>query len=127
MPENKANSMDLAAMPVIDWQRGKELMNGRLAEAKQLLHQLLIYIPEVLQHIRNAYKARDMEQLLIHVHKLHGACCYCGVPRLKQAAKSLEVAIRKNHHKQVTELTQALEAECQLLLATAEQDPNLHT
>jgi len=32
----------------------------------------------------------------MEVHKLHGGTCYCGTPKLKDAAKQLEIAIKSN-------------------------------
>jgi len=29
------------------------------------------------------------------VHRLHGACCYCGVPRLKEIVDTFESALKQ--------------------------------
>jgi HPt (histidine-containing phosphotransfer) domain-containing protein len=129
MPSNKStisaahlDETGFALNPVIDWQRAKELMNGDMQEAETLLRQLLAYMPTTMRQILKAAKANDLEKLLQHVHKLHGACSYCGVPRLKSAAKNLETAIRKQQNMQIADLTLHLENECKALLQAANHD-----
>lgn len=107
---------------VIDWDKAQKIMNGNLTEAKLLLRQLLDYIPDTLKSIQKAAQANDSEQLLIHVHKLHGACSYCGVPRLKMVAKALESALRSQNQVQIAILLPEVQQECKLLLKAAEQD-----
>ena len=97
-------------------------MNNNLFEAKQILKQLLNYLPDALRKIHKAVQLNNNNMLLDEVHKVHGACSYCGVPRLKTAAKSLELALRKADLQQVNELLPLLEQEVNLLLKAAEQD-----
>lgn len=108
--------------PAIDWDKAQKIMNGSLTEAKLLLRQLLDYIPGTLKLIQKAAKANDAAQLLTQVHKLHGACSYCGVPRLKMVAKALESALRSQNQAQIAKLVPEIQQECKLLLKTAEQD-----
>ena len=37
----------------------------------------------------------DSQQLLQQIHKLHGACCYTGVPRLKDLAELIETQLKQ--------------------------------
>jgi two-component system sensor histidine kinase BarA len=46
--------------------------------------------------VTQAHASGDAQALWDHVHKLHGATVYCGVPALREAAKGVEDAIRQN-------------------------------
>lgn len=107
---------------VIDWERVRQMMNGNLEEAKNLLTQLVAFVPKSLSKIRSAIKVQDYNKLLESVHKLHGACSYCGVPRLKNAAKQLESAIRSQEYTEINNLLPMLVQECKLFLKTAKED-----
>jgi len=56
-------------------------------------------LPTAQLDIKTAYDTSDTTSLLTHVHKLHGACCYCGVPRLKHATATLETALKQKEEK----------------------------
>ena len=44
--------------------------------------------------LTHAWESEKFEELLEHVHKLHGATRYCGVPALRKAACDLETLIK---------------------------------
>ncbi len=77
----------------IDWNMSLNLANGKVDLAKDMLHMLLDGFKEDIINIKDSYTKRDLKQLSEHVHRLHGACCYVGVPNLKENAKKLEEAI----------------------------------
>ncbi len=77
----------------IDWELGKTLAGGRLELATELLGKLAISLPDEKTKINEQFLAENWQTLRDQVHKLHGACCYCGVPRLKECAQLLENAI----------------------------------
>lgn len=95
-------------LKIIDWTLGEKLVAGNRKMAEEMLQMLKSYLPEHLTEITEAYQANDYPSLAERTHKLHGATCYCGTPRLKEAAKQLEKAIRdgkeKNIHKLYNEL-----------------------
>lgn len=106
-------------LAVIDWQLAEELMNGNQEEARNLIKQLVADLPQTLTAIKQALKARDYQTLLTHTHRLHGACCYCEVPVLKQYAKALEKALRYQQVSDVPTLALALERQIKALLKYA--------
>lgn len=59
-----------------------------------MLGELLKVLPQEVEQIQAAYTAQDFKNLYEHVHRLHGATCYCDVPQLKEACAKLERAIR---------------------------------
>lgn len=78
---------------IIDWELGKKLAGGKMELAKEFFEKLIATLPDEKKQINENYLKRDWENLRNHVHKLHGACCYCGVPELKNCAQKLETAV----------------------------------
>jgi two-component system sensor histidine kinase BarA len=52
-------------------------------------------LDESKDSIIKSYQKKDRKALLFHAHKLHGATIYCGVPRMKEAALKLEMALEE--------------------------------
>ena len=77
----------------IDWELGKKLAGGRAELAKEFFEKLVATLPDDKKTIHEAFTNKNWEALRDHVHKLHGACCYCGVPQLKRCAQKLESAL----------------------------------
>ena len=85
-------SLNANSNKVIDLELGTKLAGGRAELAKEFLEKLIASLPQEKVRINEAYLQKNWEALRNHVHKLHGACCYCGVPQLKEAAQKLETA-----------------------------------
>ncbi len=98
-----------------------QLAAGKADLAEELFTMLLEHLPLDLNAIRQHYHEKDLEALLMRVHKLHGATRYCGVPDLRQAAEAMEVALKQQSDlsKPVTNLIAAIE---QVLRWTDEND-----
>ncbi|MDX1677477.1 two-component sensor histidine kinase BarA [Arsukibacterium sp.] len=79
---------------LIDWQMGLQRAGGKVDLAKEMLKMLLTSLPQTQQALNAAISAHDCEQVLQLVHKLHGACCYTGVPALKNLAETLETQLK---------------------------------
>ncbi|MGY3570761.1 two-component sensor histidine kinase BarA [Vibrio paucivorans] len=81
---------------IIDWQAALKQAANKDDLAKDMLTMLLEYIPEVNGIVDQAVESDnfDSEQLIHHIHKLHGSCSYSGVPRLKKVCAELEKALR---------------------------------
>jgi two-component system sensor histidine kinase BarA len=93
---------------VIDWEQCVSLAGSREDLARDMLCLLIEDLPILNEQIQNAMQKQDADQLAHHVHKLHGACCYVGVPRLKQAAKLFEAAIKLDQKDKWPELDKEL-------------------
>ena len=87
----------MKSQKIIDWERGITLAAGDEKLAEDLLRQFIASLPEHISIISSAYINNDMTLYAAEIHRLHGACCYCALPRLKASLYSLETAIRKNH------------------------------
>jgi two-component system sensor histidine kinase BarA len=79
----------------IDWAIAMQRAGGKADLALDMLNMLLDSLPEARDSIATATDENDHEAVLRHVHKLHGACCYTGVPRLKNLALLIESHIKK--------------------------------
>ncbi len=101
--------------PAIDMQFGIARMNGSEAMAKEMLKLMVKSLDTELHHFQNAYDQQDWEALKDLTHKLFGATCYCGTPRLKQACINLEDYLQTSETKQRGELYQQLLEEIAIL------------
>ena len=52
-------------------------------------------LAQLQQALQQALQDDNAQQVLQLVHKLHGACCYTGVPRLKSLAELLETQLKQ--------------------------------
>lgn len=93
---------------LLDHQLGTQLAGGKAATAKKLLALLMQQLPEDQTAIEHALSDENWEQLGDIVHKLHGACCYCGVPALKAASQKAERLIKAGNTKQTHAAVEAL-------------------
>lgn len=81
---------------IIDWQAALKQSANKEDLARDMLKMLVDYIPEVNAIVEGALEDDhfDTEQLIHHVHKLHGSSSYCGVPRLKNVCATIEKTLR---------------------------------
>ncbi len=103
----------MSATPAVDWKLCLELANNRAELAKELIDMFAQDIPNAREAITKAFEQEDMEMLNHQAHRFHGACCYCGVPTLKQIAHDLEAAAEKKDSESVAllihQMTQEME------------------
>ncbi|WP_091990130.1 two-component sensor histidine kinase BarA [Pseudoalteromonas denitrificans] len=95
-PKQQINSSEAPFQShVIDWPLALERAGGKSALAHEMLHMLMTSIPETQKKLEQAYIDKKREDILQVIHKFHGACCYTGVPKLKQLAETLEISLKK--------------------------------
>jgi two-component system sensor histidine kinase BarA len=78
----------------VDWDESIRLAAGKRDLARDMLLMLLNSLEQEKSKIMDACENNRMEALLGHVHYLHGATRYCGVPALRDAAHDLETHIK---------------------------------
>ncbi|MDF2444905.1 MAG: sensor/response regulator hybrid [Moraxellaceae bacterium] len=91
---------------VVNWQEGLRLAAGKTDLARDMLQMLLASLEEEKRKLEQACQDNDLEALLGHVHYLHGATRYCGVPALRNATQVLETDIKSMlslHQRQVAD------------------------
>ncbi len=90
-------------IPVIDWNIALKQAANKQDLAQDMLKMLVDSIPELTRLVDEAIEGRlSYDELLHHVHKFHGSCSYCGVPRLKKICAVIEQALRSGN--QIAEL-----------------------
>ncbi len=72
-----------------------KLSNYKQDLASDMLAMLLDAIPQEIDSIATSYESKDYLALAEKIHKLHGGCCYVGVPTLKGIAALLDNALEK--------------------------------
>lgn len=81
---------------VIDWEKSLKLAGNQPQLAKDMLISLVKELPIAQEAINHAYSTNDMLELRNEVHRLHGVCCYCGVPLLRKTVAAFEKAVAYN-------------------------------
>lgn len=85
----------------IDWQLCLTLANNNAEIANDLLTLFIADLPSVIQNMTKSFTTEDFHTLKDQAHRLHGATCYCGVPRLKTAVQNLEVHLKNDESKKL--------------------------
>lgn len=85
------------ANTVIDWKLSTTLAGNKDELARDMLALLVKALPGEMSNIRHAKENHQIPELLRAVHKLHGAACYCGVPRLKNVLATFETSLKEQH------------------------------
>jgi two-component system sensor histidine kinase BarA len=112
-------------MPCVDVAEGVRLAAGKADLAEELFSMLLEQVVSEAASIERLAgsgqkESGQQEAFLDHVHKLHGATRYCGVPELRLATEKLESAIRADAPEQKA-LTGALLAAMERLMVWSEK------
>jgi two-component system sensor histidine kinase BarA len=80
----------------IDWAQADDTTGTHPGLAEELLCKLLEDLRETQALFQADYASENWLSLRERAHKLHGACCYCGIPVLKRAVQVLERATDNN-------------------------------
>ncbi len=80
-----------------DWELCLKKCNNNAALAKELFDLFVAELPEFVEKILDAKETKNKKALLDVIHKLHGACCYIGVPRLKELVAEAEAMLKQKN------------------------------
>ncbi|BCO17494.1 MULTISPECIES: hybrid sensor histidine kinase/response regulator [unclassified Alteromonas] len=103
--------------PSIDWQLALKRANQNQNTARELLENFISLLPSAIEIIESMWSARDFTGLKAEVHKLHGACCYTGLPRLQELVSELESALKRELVEEVQSLIPELIKESEKVLS----------
>ncbi|WP_333892519.1 two-component sensor histidine kinase BarA [Atlantibacter subterraneus] len=78
----------------LDWQLALRQAANKPDLAREMLHMLLEFLPEVRNTLEEQLVGENPENLLDTIHKLHGSSGYSGVPRLKKLCHLIEQQLR---------------------------------
>ena len=98
----------------IDWQLCLKLANNKADLAQEMLSIFINEVPVTIENISTSFASHDFKELHRHIHKLHGATCYCGLPRLKTIVADTETSLK-------SEQTHEIENQVNALLTELEQ------
>ncbi len=100
----------------IDIAQCLKLANYKENLAIDMFSMLVDNLETDISNIEQSLINQNNLQLLDLVHKLHGACCYTGVPQLKSVAQRFEFAIKNDDIDQYPFLFTALEQAAKLVI-----------
>ncbi|MDX1900395.1 MAG: Hpt domain-containing protein [Gammaproteobacteria bacterium] len=103
--------------PIIDKALNLKLANHDPDLARDVLHMLCTMLPNDIQTIETTLKQQDFIAAKNAVHKLQGAICYCGVPRLQDAISNLGKSLHQKEYAKIEEQMKILKDEAAHLTA----------
>ncbi len=104
----------------LDWKLSLKLANGNSQLAVDMLKMLVDSNFATSKQIHAAFQAQEFENLLHQVHKLHGASCYLGTPRLKRLSSEYETKLKKQQFNSLEEIHSQLLSELNKINLEAE-------
>lgn len=96
--------------------------SGKPAIAADMFSMLLESLPMEIATIREAWENDDLEGVGRAVHKLNGACRYCGVPALRNSLEQAETDLRKRDYQQLPDRLRQLNNDAENLLRWAAEN-----
>ncbi|WP_295797990.1 response regulator [uncultured Microbulbifer sp.] len=91
---NDGNATTFREPRLVDISESLKLSNQDPNLARDLLRMLLKGLHDDEQALTQLMEAQDHKGMFELVHRLHGGCCYCGVPRLRAATEQLQEQLR---------------------------------
>lgn len=102
------------AIQDFEFWRALQQMNNNRSLIRTLLLKLFDELPDQMKDIERLVIQKDFDQAHPIVHKVHGSAAYCCMPRVKSAAKVLEIALKQDIEDDIelayTELKQSVDA-----------------
>lgn len=92
-----------AKTPAIDWPLCVQKMSNNETAAKDYLARFVKELPLEKKTFKQLTNKKDIHGIEKAAHKLLGACCFCGVPRLEEKLRRLETKAKKA--KKINELS----------------------
>lgn len=105
------------ALPTLDWQLAVKRANQNRDIALELLGDFVSHLPKSVEMIRTEWNARNYKGVQDEIHRLHGACCYTGVPKLQALANRIESNLKLGKHSELGELIPTIILECEIVSA----------
>ena len=115
-----SESSDGRQEETLDWELSLKLANGKADLARDMLKMMVDSNHETGRVIHAAYQAQDFDELLQHIHKLHGASCYVGTPRLKSLSNQYETKLKKQQYNLLEDLHNELIVELKAINEAAQ-------
>ena len=107
---------DLTHLPIIEQKHLAQITNQDIHFADDILDLLIKELPKDLSTIKQHFQHQNYTEMRRQVHRLHGALCYSGTPRLKMLVAHLESELKNNIMESLPSLLNQLDIEVNLLL-----------
>ncbi|HAT3856011.1 TPA: response regulator [Legionella pneumophila] len=108
-------TVDKTKHAAIDWQLCVQKVSGNQALAEEFLAKFIEELYKNREEFIGLMHQKNVKGLADLAHKLHGACCFCGVPILQKRVAQLEKLARRtanadNLSEAFTDLIQSIDA-----------------
>ena len=91
----------------IDWPMCVQRVSGNQALASDYLACFIVELQKNREELIGLYQQKNLKKLEEEAHKLHGACCFCGVPSLQSHVAQVENLAKRA--KKTSEISDAFE------------------
>lgn len=115
--EKSAELVNLSELPILDRQDGLRLAGHNQALANDILDLFIGELEAETTAFHHLLNENNPTELQRRIHKLHGACCYTGTPRLKACLYHLETILKTNQAADLASLLTQLSGEASALIA----------
>lgn len=88
---------------IMDLSEALRLTNHKPQLAKDMLSMLVKGLASDKQQIQQYAEQKDWAELETVVHRLHGGCCYCGVPELRNVSATADGLLQKQFYHELDE------------------------
>lgn len=112
------------SLPSLDWELALKRANHNFEAAKEVLSEFSNQLPSIIADIEETWKHQNLTEVLALVHKLHGACCYTGVPKLHALCDEIEGSLKCDQIHHVAERMPSLVIEAELVISETEKHLN---
>lgn len=86
---------NITTLADVDWQLALGRANKNEKIANELLDEFCVQLPLSLEEIEHALRVQDWKLMQQKVHRLHGASCYTGTPKLQQICAEIETELKE--------------------------------
>jgi two-component system, NarL family, sensor histidine kinase BarA len=104
-----------------DWELTLKQCNRKKELAQELTDMLRGDLPKTQQALKKALSSQDTNTIYMEIHKLHGSCAYCGMPKLKSLIATLETEIKNDVVKDLAHSVTAINNEIDQVTADLKQ------
>ena len=80
---------------IIDFEQSVILAGGKRELAKEMISLFVQELPNHQQELHTHFTAKDWQSLAAILHKIHGACSFCAIPKLQRITSQFEIALKE--------------------------------
>lgn len=114
--EKSAELVTLTELPILDRQDGLRLAGHNQALADDILDLFIGELEAETNAFHQLLAENNLVELQRRLHKLHGACCYTGTPRLKACLYHIETILKTKQAVDLSSLLTQLSNEANALV-----------